>query len=75
MEANERIEINPKVCNGKPVIRGTRIPVAVVLDHLAEGFTYDEIIAEYPELGRDDIASAVAYARAYIENSEVTIAG
>jgi len=54
-----RIEIDPRVCNGKPVIRGTRIPVSVILEQLAAGETWDCLLKGYPELKRDDICEAL----------------
>lgn len=68
---SERIEVNPRICNGKPVIRGTRIPVTVILDHLAAGRTWETIISGFPELTREDIAAAIEYARASLDNTEV----
>jgi|UniRef100_A0A7V3RGA5 uncharacterized protein (DUF433 family) len=67
----ERIEINPMVCNGKPVIKGTRIPVTVILERLAEGESWDKIIIDYPELTRDDIHAALQYAKASLEHIEL----
>ena len=57
----ERILIDPRVCGGKPVIRGTRIWVSLLLDFLAEGMTYSEILAEYPQLKEEDLRAAIAY--------------
>jgi len=57
----ERIEINPRVCAGRPVIKGTRIPVEVILDQLAEGESWDSILAGYPELTREDIQAALRF--------------
>lgn len=68
----KRIELNPKVCNGKPVIKGTRIPVSVILGQIAAGESWDGIINGYPELSREDIQAAVLYASAMIEHSDVT---
>ncbi len=58
-----RIESNPLILRGKPCIRGTRIPVALILGYLAAGKSTDQIIAEFPDLTADDIASALDYAR------------
>jgi len=66
----ERIEINPRVCGGKPVIRGTRIPVAVLVDQLAEGESWDSMRRGYPELTEDDIRAALHYASAAVEHTE-----
>ncbi len=62
MEWRERISIDPAVCHGQACIRGTRIPVAVVLDNLAAGLSADEIVASYPALRVDDVRAATAYA-------------
>jgi len=59
-----RIELDPKVCNGKPVIRGTRIPVSVVLEQLAVHESWQTILSAYPELKKEDIQEAILYARA-----------
>ena len=58
----KRVTVDPKVCHGKPCIRGTRIMVSIVLDNLAEGLTFDEIIEQYPSLTTEDIQAAIAYA-------------
>jgi uncharacterized protein (DUF433 family) len=70
MNYTDRIEINPRVCNGKPVIKGTRIPIAVILDQIAEGNTWEDVLAGYPELTIEDIKSALQYARLFIEHSD-----
>jgi uncharacterized protein (DUF433 family) len=61
-ELLDRISVDPKVCAGKPCIRGTRIHIAIILDSLAEGLTPDQIVNEYPQLTLDDIHAALAYA-------------
>ena len=53
----------PDVLSGKPRIDGTRIPVALILGYLAAGKTYEEVIAEFPDLTRQDIAACLDYAR------------
>lgn len=58
----ERIEINPEIMLGKPVIRGTRIPVEIILRKLAEGATEADLLDAYPRLTRQDIQAALAYA-------------
>jgi uncharacterized protein (DUF433 family) len=60
--AIDRIEINPAVMQGKPVIRGTRIPVELVLRKLAEGAPEEQILDAYPRLVSADIRAALAYA-------------
>ena len=69
---NDRIEINPRVCNGHPIVKGTRIPVEVILDQLAEGENWEAILKGFPELTRPDIQAAIQFARAAVLNSEVT---
>ena len=71
----DRIELNPRVCNGKPVIRGTRIPVAVILEQIAEGESWEKLLAGYPELTREDIQAALLYARASIEHADIKPVG
>ena len=58
---HERIEINPKIMFGKPVIKGTRITVEHILRKLAGGMTLEEIIADHPHLSPDDIYAAAAF--------------
>jgi uncharacterized protein (DUF433 family) len=58
----ERIETNPEVMLGKPVIRGTRVTVELLLRKLAEGATQAELLAAYPHLTREDIKAAIAFA-------------
>ena len=58
----ERIISNPKILHGKACIKGTRIPVYLVLDLLASGMTKEEIIDEYPDLNEEDIAACIKYA-------------
>jgi len=59
---NSRVTVEPAVCGGRPCIRDTRIEIAVILDGLAEGLTFEEIIDHYPQLTREDILAALAYA-------------
>lgn len=62
MPRTDRIEINPEVMQGKPVIRGTRLPVELVLRKLGEGATEEELLDAYPRLRREDIQAAMRYA-------------
>jgi uncharacterized protein (DUF433 family) len=57
----ERISVNPEVCFGRPCIRGTRIWVSLLLDLLASGESFEEILADYPHLTHEDILAAIAY--------------
>ncbi len=61
-ELLDRVIVDPKVCTGKPCIRGTRIYIAIILDALAEGLSPEVIIDHYPSLEIDDIRASVAYA-------------
>ena len=61
-QSEERIVINPQVMVGKPVIRGTRIPVELILRMLAQGISENEMLREYPRLQPEDIRAALAYA-------------
>jgi len=62
MKYQERIVIDPKIMHGKPVIKGTRIPVYVVLNLLAGGMSEEEVLQEYPDLTREDILACLEYA-------------
>jgi uncharacterized protein (DUF433 family) len=68
---SERIEINPRVCGGQPVIKGTRISVSAILEQLAGGESWDSLLAGYPELTRADIQAALRYARQSILHTEI----
>jgi uncharacterized protein (DUF433 family) len=57
----ERISIDPRVCFGKPTVRGTRIWVSLILDLLAGGMTMGELLEEYPQLTTEDVRAAIAY--------------
>jgi uncharacterized protein (DUF433 family) len=72
MKIAERIEINPEVCLGKPVIHGTHIPVSLILDLLAGGLTVEEITQKwYPQLTREDILACIRYANSLVQNEEI----
>ena len=66
-----RIEINPAVLTGKPIIKGTRIPVELIIKLVAQRCTDDQIIAEYPALKKEDIQEALLYAEKLVQNEEV----
>lgn len=63
----DRITMDPEKCFGKPCVRGLRMPVASILGYLSGGMSTDEILSEWPELERDDIAQALAFAAAAME--------
>lgn len=75
MVSFDRVELNPRVCNGKPVIKGTRIPVSVILEQIAEGESWESILAGYPELTKEDIHAAVLYARASLDHADLETIG
>ena len=66
-----RISTNPKVCHGKPCIRGTRIMVSVILDNLAEGATPERIVRDYPPSQIEDVKAAIAYAAELASEEEL----
>jgi uncharacterized protein (DUF433 family) len=59
---------------GKPCIQGTRIPVALILEKLAAGLTYEEILADHPRLTREDILAAIAFAHDYLTRQDIILA-
>jgi uncharacterized protein (DUF433 family) len=66
-----RITLDPDVMVGKPVIRGTRITVELVIGLLAQGWTEQEILAAYPHLTRDDILACLSYAQELVSSEKV----
>ncbi|MEQ9714001.1 MAG: DUF433 domain-containing protein [Candidatus Asgardarchaeum sp.] len=66
----DRIEINPKKAGGKPVIKGTRIPVYLILELIANGWSFGEILKNYPQLKKEDILAAIAYASKILKEEE-----
>ena len=62
MDYRDRITIDPAVRFGKPCVRGTRITVGDVLGYLASGMSMDEVLADFPQLQRDDLLACLAYA-------------
>ena len=62
MELNNNIEVNPNVMMGKPVIKGTRITVEIILEKLSHGLTFPDILIAYPFLSEEKIKDALAYA-------------
>ena len=61
-ELHVRIAVDSNVCGGLPRVRGTRIPIAVILDGLAEGLSPEQLIDHYPQLALEDVRAALAYA-------------
>ena len=68
---HERIEMNPEIMGGKPVIRGTRVPVETILRKLGAGVAPNDILADHPRLTADDIQAAQAFAADYLADEEV----
>jgi uncharacterized protein (DUF433 family) len=65
---SERISIKPDVCNGRPVVRGTRIAVQTVLEFLAAGDSVEDVLSEYPRLTRADVQACIDYASRVMGN-------
>jgi uncharacterized protein (DUF433 family) len=70
----DRITVDPKVCEGKPTIRGLRITVDFVLKLLGDGYTADDIVREYPELEREDVYQAAKYG-AWLASEKTSVVG
>lgn len=66
----ERIIVDPNILVGKPVVRGTRIPVYLILNLLANGKSINDIIEDYPELTTEDIIAAIKYAASHMRYEE-----
>lgn len=66
LELLKRITVNPGIFGGKPIIRGMRISVELILSLLAQGETEDAILTDYPDLAREDLRACLAYAHAVI---------
>jgi uncharacterized protein (DUF433 family) len=75
MNWRDLITTDPHVCHGQACIKGTRIPVSVVLDNLAAGLTEDEIIESYPALTREGVRAATAYAAELARERIVALPG
>jgi len=69
----ERIAIDPKVMVGKPVIRGTRIPVDLIVRMVGQGIPNEEILAEYPRLTLEDIRAALLFAADSVANEDIRL--
>jgi len=69
MNMNDRIVIDPGICHGKPLIRGTRMPVSLVVGSLAGGMSFEEVEREY-SLTRDDIRAALKFAGDLVDQEQ-----
>ena len=67
----ERIVVDPKVLVGKPLIRGTRLSVEFILDLLANDWTIEQILSEYPQLEREDVMAVLKYAAEMAKEEKV----
>lgn len=75
MNVNERIVVDPGVLTGKPVIKGTRLAVEFVIDLLAEGWTENEILDNYPGITNEDIRACLSYASDILHAERVYLVG
>ena len=69
-----RITIDPAICFGKPVVRGMRWPVSVLLDLIMSEMSFDEILEDHPELEKEDLLAALEYAKLLVSGHTVTAA-
>lgn len=74
MDWKDRITVNPKILVGKPIIRGTRISVELVLDALGAGATVDDLLEDYPHLKPEDILACIKYGAESVRNEVVHVA-
>lgn len=68
---NKYIMVDPKICNGKPVIKDTRIPVTVILDQLADTGSIEGVLNKYPELTAEQVTAALEYCHSVIDHTEL----
>lgn len=73
MYTNDRITCNPDIMLGKPLIRGTRITVELILKRLSEGMSEDEFLRAYPQLKHEDILAALSYSAEVISREELIV--
>ncbi len=66
-----RIVVNPEIMVGKPIIKGTRIPVDAIIKRIAEGMTTDELLEDYPNITKEDIKAALRYAAKVISGEDI----
>ena len=67
----ERIVVDPKVLVGKPLIRGTRLSVEFILDLLANDWTIEQVLSEYPQLEREDVTAILKYAAEWLRKTAI----
>ena len=62
MNWKDRIEVNPEVLVGKPIIKGSRISVELILDRLADGWSMEDVLSSYPHISKEDVLAALSFA-------------
>lgn len=67
----ERIVVDPRICHGKPVIRGLRYPVETILELMASGMTFEQILEDYPDLEREDLLACLQYAARVVRTEQL----
>ncbi|MEM2122277.1 MAG: DUF433 domain-containing protein [Candidatus Bathyarchaeia archaeon] len=67
----ERIVVDYKILGGKPIVRGSRVPVEAIVERIAEGMGIKEVLEDYPNLGEDDVKAALKYAATIISDEEI----
>lgn len=70
-EFMKRIVVDPKVMVGKPVIKGTRVAVYEIVARVAQGWTFEEILEDFPRITREDITAALMYAEKLVEGEDI----
>ena len=71
MDWRERIICDPKILMGKPSVKGTRISVELILGWLSAGWSFEQLLDSYPNITRDDVLAALAYARDLVSGAEI----
>ncbi len=71
MPDESRISIDPEICHGKPCIKGTRIPVSLILEMIEYGLSFKEILEEYPHISIEDIKACIRFAKDLVNNEEI----
>ncbi len=74
MKDIKRISVDPEICHGAACIKGTRVPVSIILDNLADGVSRGEILSGYPSLELEDIDAALAYAAILAKERHISLA-
>jgi uncharacterized protein (DUF433 family) len=72
---NDRITSDPSVLLGKPLVKGTRISVELIMDRLADGWSVDQIVSSYPNLQNEDVLAAIAFAAQLVREEQYVAVG